>query len=83
MKHESNNIKNRAGITTYKPADKQPKRLESLEQQDLNSHCALLWPTEYKSMFAVANESGGSGSKRYGAALNRRGRKKEFQIGML
>jgi len=68
--------KNRAGIITYKPAEKQPKRLEALEQQDLNSHCALLWPVEYKSMFAVANESGGSGSKRYGAALNRRGRKK-------
>ena len=66
--------KNRAGITTYKPAANQPKRLESLEQQDLNSHCALLWPDEYQSMFHVVNEV--KASKHYGGILNRRGRKK-------
>lgn len=66
--------KNRTGITTYKSATKQPKRLESLEQQDLNSHCALLWPAEYQSMFHVVNEV--KASKHYGGILNRRSRKK-------
>ncbi|WP_372943948.1 hypothetical protein [Shewanella sp.] len=65
---------NRAGLTVYKPATGQPKRLESLEQQDLNSHCALLWPVEYQSMFHVVNEGKSSGN--YNSILNRRGRKK-------
>ena len=66
--------KNRAGIITYKPAEKQPKRLEALEQQDLNSHCELLWPEEYESMFHVINEI--RANKHFGDLLNRRGRKK-------
>lgn len=68
--------KNRAGITCYKPAEKQVNRHEKYEQQDLNSHCALLWPVEYESMFHVVNESGGKSSKQYGDMLNRQGRKK-------
>jgi len=66
--------KNRAGITIYKPADKQVNRLEKYEQQDLNSHCALLWPAEYESMFHVVNEGKASGN--YNSILNRQGRKK-------
>lgn len=66
--------KNRDGIITYKSAEKQPKRDEALEQQDLNSHCALLWPVEYESMFHVINEI--RANKHFGDLLNRRGRKK-------
>lgn len=67
---------NRAGITCYKPVEKQVNRHEKYEQQDLNSHCEKLWPIEYKSMWHTINESGGKSSARYGAQLNRLGRKK-------
>ena len=49
---------------------------ESVEQENLNHHCRVNFPEYYGSMFHVVNESGGKGSTRYGARLNRQGRKK-------
>lgn len=68
--------KNRAGITTYKPAEKQIDRLEKYEQQDLNSHCEVLWPEQYASMFHIVNESNGKSRPQYEESLNRQGRKR-------
>ena len=70
-------IQNKDGITIYRRFEREKKsRSEKCEQIDLNFHCARLWPIEYKSMWHTVNESGASGSVRYGSELNKRGRKK-------
>lgn len=69
--------KNKHGITVYRSTNRAKKsRSENCEQVDLNSHSARLWPAEYQSMWHTVNESGQSGTAKYGVKLKQRGRKK-------
>ena len=70
-------IENRHGITICRLAERPKKsRSENCEQVDLNSHCSVLFPECYTSMWHTVNESGAEGSAHYGSELNKRGRKK-------
>jgi len=70
-------LQNKNGLTIYRLIDRPAKsRSENSEQVDLNFHCAKSWPNHYQAMWHTVNESGAGGSARYGAELNKRGRKK-------
>lgn len=72
--------RNRSGLLCYWDdvlnAKKVKSPLEKVEQKQLNAKASFLWPDIEKMFFHVVNESGNSGDQRYGAELNRMGRKK-------